>query len=705
MQPNETKLDAALNAGASNDANIASFRPRTYRAYVAKRAFDPLDPNYKGKAQTRSITPEAIIRDVVNDYIMNMDPVRLHALVDEDTEEYVRVYSEIMSDLKLNFQSENAARAGKHEKPFSIPTSLPPYAAAQIVLATGDVRVLQMESGYRLIVKRYYANRSTNYEKRWSGTWMVIDPDDDTNDVIRAFRLFCPAGKKAEKDIYMSKLYSRGQSVIAQRNDNLVFCRNGVWDYERKAFTAYDDPNYDTLYPVEISLTKLPVYHPLGPAPAGKIPDFDASGNIIEPVLSDRGSQHLPWHPEQLLQDPFDMTTDVGKASNKVLRQTMQFLIRKTNSEFGYYQSWINMGGRGRNCKGTIWEMMRRLVQKRFEPGDEDLGTMSDRIIDLSIDQLDSSDGKYALAQNILTAHAIVGRETDSGVTTYIENAATYKVLARHESMTFREIYKQSFTYEPNLVCIQQSQRVPRFREKDESIISHMLAVPFEKTFDTPLTYIKSDYVLRDVVASYWLYQLTVGMDKISEYDDWATETLKPYAQEALTASMNTFQFLDEALPGLPYEKMPVELLYDLYIRWCEIRGITGKSVISAKSFNDDLEQYTAVNPNAGVEFVPQRTTIPTVYCATAVDTAGNHTKDVLALRDFGWSKKLGKSDFVDINDNGCYRLNINAITFGGSKSRPKPFNRGYLHRTIDYSLMNYGVDIDGTETEEEVSA
>ncbi len=188
---------------------------------------------------------------------------------------------------------------------------------------------------------------------------------------------------------------------------------------------------------------------------------------------------------------------------------------------------------------------------KPIDDGDEDLGNMSGRVIVAAVEDLSEN---YILAKDILTAYAIVGEESN-GTVTYIDRAAIPKMLARKQELTFRNIYEKPFKFTFDGFLLQQSNKTPIFAEKNDSVISHTIVIPFEHTFPAGRAYIKSDYVQRDIVASYYAYLLTVGMDPVDDYDEEALKILEPYKRNMLKESMTTFQFCDEALPGiqLPY--------------------------------------------------------------------------------------------------------------------------------------------------------
>jgi phage/plasmid-associated DNA primase len=632
-------------------------------------------------------SPESIIRNCTRDYVeAHKHDYTLYDLADRTCDEADYRHDELMDSIYQEFELENATRKASNQDKFKAPTSLPPRSAADLINGTGDVRVLKTGSkGYLLAVKKYYRNASTNWATKWAGWWEIIDPNDETNIVYQAFRLLCPSARPVDKKAFDMCLLDTDFSTATQ-DPHLVWFRNGVWNYKDRSFTEYDDPDFDEKYPTEICLGTLPVYHPLGKAPQGQVAEIDANGHVIEPVLTKYGD-HKPWKPTDQITEPFDMDTEVGKACSLLLLQSMQFLIRKTNSEHGYYQFWINGGGQGHNGKGTTWDMMNRLITKDYRVGDEDLGDMSNRIISASVDEFEDDKVQRALARNIMTAYAITGTETNASSTSYVADGKTFKILCRGEEMTFRDLYQSSFSYAYNGFLLQQCNRVPRFQEKNNSITSHLFVLPFENKFGEDRGYIKRYYVKDPVVASYWAYRLTVEMDMLTEYDADALKVLEPYKRDILKASMNTFDFFDDVLSGIQLTVIPSEFLYSLYKGYCAKRGITGKAVVSFSSFRQDMEQYGLNNDN-GVYYTKDRKRTDkdevTMFCPV--------------MHDYGEVYPAPKSEFMHVgrgysfngNDyDADYFLNVKAFR-DPSGTGNRQFYNGCFVRNYSWKAMNY---------------
>lgn len=599
-------------------------------------------------------------------------------LLDQGSDVPEQIRDQILTKIAIAIGLENQNRArGDKLKPLQ---SLPGYIVARIVMRTGAIRIMYTgTSGYKIIAKQYHKEAGI---WKWSGTYSVVDETDNTSQVMMIFQRLCPNGTKQDIATFVREL-CKAPRVYLQDDNMLIWFRNGVWDYRTMSLTSYDDKDFDAKYPTQISLGKLPVYHPYGP---GAVLKKDASGIVAEPVIHN-DNDGTDWHPGQMLTDPFDMTTDEGKASSLIIWQAMQFMVRRLNGTPGLYHFWVNGNGRGHNGKSAIWSMMRRLIVKDTQDqGDDDLRSDAQRVIPASVESLGKD---YNLAQNILTAYAIVGEESDSGSgTTYVDQCATAKMLARSQEMPFRTIYGKPFSYTFRGLLLQQSNKAPIFAEKNDSIISHTVVIRFERSFDDSRPYIKSDYVLREEVAEWLAYKLTGDMPCLDAYDAKSLKVLEPSKREMLTESMPSLRFLDEVVPSLKMRVMPLELLYEMYVRWCDV---TGEREQSMRVLRDDLEQWA--NNNAyGVEFFkPGR----------RVRTDMNDLRYVQPpLSEYRETRKHGRNKFCNPGAWGLVSpdkvrryagsLNTDEMCYVATdgKAKPRQWNKGGLIRTIHWQQL-----------------
>lgn len=616
------------------------------------------------------------IETTLNDYLAKSTP-KLTELIDDANNASQQIRSDLIESINNSIDLANQLLT-KNDKLPKI-KSLPGYAIAKILLATDDIKRLTLGSGYRIVAKRYYKNSANNWE--WAGTYEIINDNSDDNAVMRTLSRLSPDASSHDERSMMRYLAAQAQPVTVQTNNKLVFFRNGVWDYDNKTFTAYDDPLYSDRFGKVITLSKLPVYHPYGKG-ATLLPD--AQGNILEPVIT--APDGTTWHPSECFSAPFSSDA-IGDACTKIIWQLAHFTIRKMNGLPHLYHFWIDAGGKGHNGKSTLWELIQRLIKKDPEAGDDDLRASGDTVINCAIEDLDKD---YVLAQSITTAFAIVGEESNAS-TSYIEGCSLIKMLSRAQECTFRQIRQEPFSYRYEGALVQQCNKPPLFAEKSDSMFTHSVNIPFSNTFSDDRAYIKDDYIHREDVAEWLAYVLTVKMDALTAYDADALKILEPFKREMLASGMSTMQALDEIVPGLHMNYIPTELLYDLYVRWCDKNGVTGRAVVSAKVFRDDLEQY-GINNNYDIEYTTKR--------------ARNSMRDLSethpALIQFGSSNKNCLSDYIRIIGNRGNEGYLNPDHFADN-GRGKLWCKGGLLRNTKWQAMatadNSDAEIDEDNT------
>lgn len=622
--------------------------------------------NKKGRALMAAGTTrddrDLYIETAVNDYITHHD-IAITELIDNHGDIARNIRVELISDINETINLANQIKA-KNDKIPALKT-LPGYAVAMLLIATGDVKRLTLgSSGYRLVAKRYYKNEDGEWV--WAGTYEIINENEDDNAVMRALSLLIPDASRHDERSMLRYLVCHSDAVTLHTDNKLVYFRNGVFDYRTKTLTEYNSADYDDTYGKIITLAKLPVFHPLG---SGSVLTADANGNIAEPIIHN-DKDGTDWRPSSCFSDPFSNDA-TGDACRRIVWEATQFLIRHMNGSPHLYHFWIDAGGKGHNGKSTLWEAMQRLIKKDLGADDADLRTSGDTVINCAIENLEKD---YVLAQNITTAFAIVGEESNAA-TSYIENCAMVKMLSRAQEYTFRQIRQEPFSFKFEGMLVQQCNKPPLFAEKTDSMFTHSVNIPFSQTFTDDRAYIKDDYILREEVAEWIAYHVTVEMDALEAYDADALKTLEPFKREMLADGMSTMQALDEIIPGLKMNFMPSELLYDLYIRWCDLNGVTGRAVVSAKVFRDDLEQY-GINNNYDVEYTKK-------FARTSTKDLDNKHP---ALINFGYSNKNSYSAFVAmrLNTGNEGRLNRDQMLDENGK-KGRLWTKGGLKRNTKW--------------------
>lgn len=606
---------------------------------------------------------DTYIESVIESYIENND-ILLVDLIDNENGTASTIRATLTSEINESIKLANELKA--KDSKISYCRSLPGYAVAKVLLATGDVKRLALgSSGYRLVAKRYI---KTQDGWKWAGTYEMINEHDDDNAVMRALSLLIPDASAHDERSMFRYLGSHADSVTMNSDNMIVFFRNGVFDYRTKTLTAYTDPSYDDKYADIIALAKLPVYHPYG---SGAMLSVNPDGTVTEPEFTNPDG--TTWKPSDCYTDPFS-EDEVGAASIEIIKDLMQFTIRHMNGNPHLYHFWVDAGGKGHNGKSTLWEMIQRMIKKPLERGDDDLRSSGDTVINCAIEDLERD---YVLAQNITTAYAIIGEESNAA-TSYIENCAMVKMLSRAQEFTYRQIRQEPFSFKFDGALVQQCNKAPLFAEKTDSMYTHSVNIPFSKSFGDDRTYIKDDYINREEVAEWLAYMVTIEMPALSAYDPDALKALEPFKRQMLADSMSTMQALDEIVPGLRMNFIPAELLYDLYIRWCDKNGVTGRAVVSMKVFRDDLEQYGINNNNE---------------CEYTKKSARTSTKDLSvkqpALIDFGDSNKNSLTQYAKVNGSLGSTGYLNSVMFmDEATKRGKLWTKGGLKRIVKWQDM-----------------
>lgn len=649
---------------------------------------------------------EAVIRDVVDGYIeANRHLLILPNLMANSNKICYRIRDDIMQNFKTAREGINSTLA-KGQSQVKDYQSFPPFIVARLLIGTGEVKRMAAgtnSKGCKLIMKHYFRNASTNGQYKWSGQWMFIDSgENETSDALaHIFNAMCPTSNNGFAAM-MTKLKQETEIVYLRKDNTLTFWRNGVYDLANKRFMGYDDPDYEKTYGKYITLRKCHTNHPLG-KPWGTDPvcKIDpATGKAIEPVIT--MPDGTEWHAMEGLTIPFNIGTPVGDASLKVILQGAQFMLRGTGGIPGMFHFWINHGGSGSNGKGFLADLLARIVQKArsmFHDGDEDLST-TNAVGHLSVDKMGE---KFNLDEKALSWCMNVAGETNSTQEgKKIEDAALLKSLSRKEYVTIQGKFEKAMEICLDYVWwIQHANQMPQINEKNNSSVSCILAIPFEKTLGRSKPFIKDDYIQREEVASYYAWYITCECPMWEQYDEDALNTLAPYKNAMLENSMNTLQFFKEYLKPQTTELdiIPVELAYDCYLGWCEKNHF--KYTVNMNTFIRDGEQFGA-NNNMGIGFTKKRARI------TSKDRA-DMTRVITSLAMWGYTMKGGRkvySDFQQHTVNGevpshmigrlaSVMVESNNATTGYREG--KVFNRGaFVRKTSHWEKPN-----DETEEEE----
>lgn len=522
---------------------------------------------------------------------------------------YKPVRDRIRDDLLREYEMKRIAaneRLPKGATKVSSLYSLPGWVVARILIATGEVKCMstatkaQPDQGSTQIVrKHYFKNKYTGGKYKWSGQWAIVDEKNKADSLMVVARGINPAIEAEGKEVqsFLSSLDDAPVVYINARND-IIFYRNGVWDYSTETFTEYDDPRYDSLYGDTVCLSKFAVNHPYGKMWGGQKPmKFDEDGKLIEPVI-DYPDGSGTWSPSYQLQAPFEIGTPEGDASYDCYIRLMQFTLRGMNGDPMYYHIWNNGDGDGTNGKGTAGDNIElQMHNLELVPDTEDL-IERPVVIVAEMDQLADKQLK-PINDNILSAHLIRGQEmgVENKQAAFVgkEDCKMAKNLARSQPIVIRNLYKDSKIVRFCGGLVQECNYTPAFADQSWSMMRGILVTRFNKHFGTDKGYIKSNYIRRDDVRSWIAWFITTQVPCYTEYDSASTAILRGNAVEMLKESMTSAKFFDEMLGQTPLDVIPSDVVYDEYTRWYKQQGLNANNMKSKAGIRRDMQQYAAM--------------------------------------------------------------------------------------------------------------
>ena len=189
-----------------------------------------------------SADKDTLIEERLNDYL-SKNPLKFTDLISTEKSKEIRV--KIVAMINEHIKLLNQVRP-KDAKLRTI-DHLPGYAVAEIILATGDVKKVEMgTSGYKIAAKRYYKTAAGDWA--WAGTYEIISEEGNNNSIMRIFSYMCPDGTRHDEHSMYRYLATNSDTVSLHSDNKLIYFRNGVWDFKTKTLTDYNDPHYDAKY-------------------------------------------------------------------------------------------------------------------------------------------------------------------------------------------------------------------------------------------------------------------------------------------------------------------------------------------------------------------------------------------------------------------------------------------------------------------------
>lgn len=444
---------------------------------------------------------------------------------------------------------------------------------AKIMKSTGEVHVVRMDDGSRVLAIKQRNNRNI-------GTFAYVYPgkagecSDENSYISSIIRRLVPGCKDVFITEVIKTLIGVCDTIDEDKDSRLIYCQNGVYDAREnkpaavsalsEPFVEYDDPLFDELYGDIVRFYKLGV--PFNPNAGAK-------------VILHNDDDGTDWDIDGAVYDAFDVPeyTDEEKTLlTKGIWQVFQFGIRGINGKKAVWWSDDSGSTDGGSGKSTLASILINIVGG------------NDRICSVSIEQISDP---FALA-NLPKSAIMVADESDAD-TVAVEKIAAYKSLVTGTPVTIRDLYRRGYSYNYGRVILQLFNNTPKIRSKGGALWSRILNFKFKKNYrtSTERTYIADDYVHRPEVLEYVLYKL-VHMPMVDKYDSELIALCNRNKNDIRKQSSRVWAMMDDILDmifewkevfdriypnGAPSRvagetsrafEIPIDLLYDIYREW-----------------------------------------------------------------------------------------------------------------------------------------
>lgn len=328
-----------------------------------------------------------------------------------------------------------------------------------------------------------------------------------------------------------SVLREQAPRVTRCQEVDLIAVDNGIFDYATKQLLPFD--------PERIFLSKSRVaYDPAALSPVIVDPDGDWEVEAWMTTLSD--------------------DTEIIDLLWQVLGAIIRPNVRWNRSAWFYSE-------KGNNGKGTLCELMRRLV-----------GSSSYASIPIA------DFGKEFLLEPLVRASAIIVDENDVGG--FIDRAANLKAVITGDVIPINRKNKVPIAFQFHGFMVQCLNEFPRIKDRSESFYRRQLFVPFTKTFTgRERKAIKEDYLQRPEVLRYVLR-------RVLEMDYHVLD--EPAATRAVLDEYKEFNdpvrsFWADLEDEFVWDLLPFAFLYDLYRAWFAKTNPSGH-VVGRNAFISD---------------------------------------------------------------------------------------------------------------------
>ena len=459
---------------------------------------------------------------------------------------------------------------------------------AEVLVSTGDFKRVSTAGQGTVLVQRIREGTDIGLYKIQS-TGRAGDPP--TSEISRIIRnLYFDADTTLINEIIRRvSTDERVESAELNNNFSLIYCNNGVWNYDTQEFTPYESDDFESKYGNIVQLFKIAT-------------DYNENAGKTPILKADDG---YTWSIDSQLKATFDVDfySDAEKqAYIKGIWEIIQFAVRGWTSH-GVWFANSEGGVVGSNGKSTITEILRCLLGET-------------NVLSCPIEQLGE---RFALA-TLPSCSAVISDETDADVKG-VESVGNYKQLITGEPVMIEVKNRSAFQFRFHGLCLQCMNSVPEIKSRGGALWSRLLIFRFEKQFGRgsgEKRYIKDDYCHRKEVLENVLYRVC-HMDKLNKFSDDVIAACERNRTSVREQSSKVWAFMADVLPlldewiemtktycnreGLDMSEVngmviPTKLLYDCYAEdktgWCYSNGYSRP--MSYKSFCTELAGWAGTN-------------------------------------------------------------------------------------------------------------
>lgn len=379
---------------------------------------------------------------------------------------------------------------------------------------------------------------------------------------------------------------------VNARNTKIVFALNGVVDCRDIHWNEQLQMNVDKdgviakLYPYGTEEAEE-LIHQEYPLRYNCPWNFTPDVTVKLPVLV--GPDGIEWNPidgiKELFYDNEDYKVDY-------LMQNLQGTVRGTNFGRGTIHANKAGGAGGGNGKSTFLAIKTMLIGQQY-------------VLSVSIPTMGKDDKAL---ENLPESAAIFTHEGQSANGEKYE-VDMFKAICRQDGPIFiNRKHKKGVTViwrGPTDWDMNEGRLNPK--DGSDSVYRCVEIVEYVKSFggSSERRYIKDDFVKRQEVLEYlfWYVLVKVPFREDDQYSPEVLEKLAPAKTAFRAESRPVMTFLDDVMmpsydeeademipEGIKMERVPVEVLYEIYKAWARKRGYT--MTVTLRSFKEDAERW-----------------------------------------------------------------------------------------------------------------